>query len=164
MRRITLLLSILCLALWLSACSSTASTGSSTPTPVNSTSATPTITQPTPTVAPPTPTAIANQTGVAPTAVAQAYYQALKNKDYNKAYTYLSTDAATTQGQKLGQAAFVALAQSRDQEWGPIQSYDSQLDTSDPTMVIMTVSRTQNQRYHSHLQIKKGKIVSLDNI
>jgi hypothetical protein len=160
MRRITILLFLICLAL-LSACSSTPSTGNSsttaTPTTSSSSSATSTVVQATPTTA-------SNQSSTAPTNVALAYYKALQDKNYTQAYSYLDTSAATTQGQKLGQTAFIALAQAQDQEWGPIQSYDALGDTSDSTMVIMTVSRTRNARYHSHLKVKNGKIVLIDNI
>ncbi|HET8913745.1 MAG TPA: hypothetical protein VFN23_19890 [Ktedonobacteraceae bacterium] len=158
MRRIIILLSLICLAL-LSACSSTASTGNSSTsaTPTTSSSATSTAVQA-------TPTTTNHQASIAPTSIALEYYKALQDKNYTKAYSYLDTSAATTQGQKLGQTAFTTLAQTQDQEWGPIQSYDALGDTSDPTMVIMTVSRTRNERYHSHLTVKNGKIILIDNI
>lgn len=163
MRRITLLLSLLLAALWLSSCSSTPSTGSSS-TPTPSTSASPTTSS----AASPTTqsggTATTSSGSKSSVAVANAYYQALKDKDYNKAFSYLDASAVNAQGQTLAQSVFVQLAQARDQESGPIQSYDAQPDSTDPTMVIMTISRPQDQRYHSHLQVKNGKIVSLDII
>ncbi len=97
--------------------------------------------------------------------MATSYYQALKDRDYSKAYAYLDANAIdTTTGQKLTLQSFMQLAQDSDTAGGPISSFSV---AAFPPLVVMTVSRSGGP-YHAHLMIKQEgtewKITSLDRI
>jgi hypothetical protein len=97
-----------------------------------------------------------------------SYYQAIEAQNYDLAYSYLDANATTANGQKLTQQTFTQLAQSRDNQFGPVTSFDLLLNSSDPTQVIMTITRKSGFRYHAHLQVKQEgndwKILTLDRI
>jgi len=161
MFRYRLVLFVLLTMTALSACTSTSSaatqsTPSLTVTPLSSATAGGT----------PSPTATLSA-GTA-LATADRYYQALEAHNYTAASAYLAPNATTVGGQKLTREMFIQLARSRDQEYGSITGFDSEADGSDPSMIILTISRTILQGYHSHLQFKQDsnswKIVSIDVI
>jgi hypothetical protein len=119
----------------------------------------------------PTPTARASLTpGGTGTikATITSFYQAIEAQNYTLAYSYLDANATTTNGQKLTQQTFTQLAQSRDNQFGPVTGFDLLLNSSDPTQVIMTIARKSGFRYHAHLQVKQEgndwKILTLDRI
>lgn len=123
----------------------------------------------------PTPTSV--PTGTASTtprgtdaikATITSYYQAIEAQNYPLAYSYLDANATTADGQKLTQQTFTQLAQSRDNQFGPVTSFDLLINSSDHTQVIMTLTRKAGLRYHAHLQVKQEgndwKILTLDRI
>jgi hypothetical protein len=97
-----------------------------------------------------------------------SFYQAIEAQNYDLAYSYLDANATIANGQKLTQQTFTQLAQSRDNQFGPVTSFDLLLNSSDPTQVIMTITRKSGFRYHAHLQVKQEgngwKILTLDRI
>ncbi|HYB00127.1 MAG TPA: hypothetical protein VED37_07900 [Ktedonobacteraceae bacterium] len=101
-------------------------------------------------------------------ATSTSFYQALEAQNYALAYSYLDANATIANGQKLTQQTFTQLAQSRDNQFGPVTGFDLLLNSSDHTQVIMTIARKSGFRYHAHLRVKqKGndwKILTLDRI
>jgi hypothetical protein len=119
----------------------------------------------------PTPTGRASLTpGGAGTikATVTSFYQAIESQKYIVANSYLDANATTTNGQRLSQQTFTQLAQSRDNQFGPVTGFDLLLNSSDPSQVIMTIARKNGFRYHAHLQVKQEgnnwKILTLDRI
>ena len=123
----------------------------------------------------PTPTSV--PTGTASTtprgtdaikATITSYYQAIEAQNYPLAYSHLDANTTTADGQKLTQQTFTQLAQSRDNQFGPVTSFDLLINSSDHTQVIMTLTRKAGLRYHAHLQVKQEgndwKILTLDRI
>lgn len=119
----------------------------------------------------PTPTGRASitpgGTGTVKTTIT-SFYQAIEAQNYTLAYSYLDANATSAGGQKLTQQTFTQLAQSRDNQFGPITGFDLLLNSSDPTQVIMTIARESGFRYHTHVQVKQEgnawKILTLDRI
>jgi len=105
-----------------------------------------------------------------PTVTANAYYQAIKNQDYNKAYSYWDTSKLTAvNGQQVTEQAFAALAQLDDTRQGPVTNF-SQTNISvnnDTATVTMLVTRN-GPPYTVQLQMSKvgndWKITRADNI
>jgi len=105
-----------------------------------------------------------------PTTTANAYYQAIKNQDYAKAYTYWDTSKVTSVGgQQLTEQGFVLLTQSQDKIRGQVTSF-SQTNFSvnnDTATVTMSVTRNGSP-YTVELQMDKvgsdWKITRANNI
>ncbi len=95
------------------------------------------------------------------------FYQAVENKNYTRAYSYLSSDATTTDGQKITKDVFLQMARTADAD-GTVTSFDFIADLTDATQIIMTLTRSSSLRYHAHLHMKeKGtiwQIAQLDRI
>jgi hypothetical protein len=158
--RYRLLLFALMAVAALSACASaTPPTAQSTTAPAASASAQATVTAPARSGSP---------AAGSPLAMAGSYYHDLEVHNYDAAAAYLSTNATNIEGQHLTRGTFIQLARGRDQESGSITNFDSLASTDDPSLIIMSISRTSEQAYHSHLQFKQEggswKIVSLDVI
>ena len=162
MFRFRLLLLILFTLVALSGC-----TTSSISTPPPTASAPGGTLSPTPTSVP-TGTAAITPGGTDAKATITSYYQAIEAQNYPLAYSYLDANATTSDGQKLTQQTFTQLAQSRDNQFGPVTNFDLLLNSSDHTQVIMTLTRKAGLRYHAHLQVKQEgndwKILTLDRI
>ena len=163
MFRFRLLLLILFAIVALSGCSSSPIL---TPTPVPTLTASATGEPITPT---PTTRASLTPGGTGTIkATITSFYQAIEAQDYNQAYTYLDANATTANGQKLTEQTFTQLAQSRDNQFGPVTGFDLLLNSSDPTQVTMTIARKNGFRYHVHVQAKQvgndWKILTLDRI
>src|SRR5260370_42556721 len=62
------------------------------------------------------------KTVLGPTTTANAYYQAIKNQDYAKAYIYIDTSKASGQLQQETRQAFSAIGQLDDRTQGPVTS------------------------------------------
>ena len=92
-----------------------------------------------------------------PTVTANAYYQAIKDQDYNKAYSYWDTSrAAAVDGQSITEQAFAAIAQLDDSRQGKVTSF-SQTNinvNNDTAMVTMSVTRNGSP-YTVQLQMSK---------
>jgi len=163
MFRLRLLLLILFAMVALSGC-----TSSSISTPTSTASAPGGTLTPTPTSVP-TGTASTTPRGTdAIKATITSYYQTIEAQNYPLAYSYLDANATTADGQKLTQQTFTQLAQSRDNLFGPVTSFDLLINSSDHTQVVMTLTRKAGLRYHAHLQVKQEgndwKILTLDRI
>ncbi|GHO42323.1 hypothetical protein [Ktedonospora formicarum] len=156
-RSILLSISICLLALLLVACNDQGSSTSQVAP------ATPTATPSTPT---PAPTFAPNAVQSMPIAV--GYYQALKMKDYDTAYTYLSADAKTQDGQPLTKEVMINMARTAIDSYGPISTITMLPESSDGTQIVTTIDRNTDIHYHSHLTLKKEqghwKIIMIDRI
>ncbi len=105
-----------------------------------------------------------------PTVTANAYYQAIKNQDYAKAYTYLDTSrVSVVNGQQVTQQAFTALAQLEDRTQGTVTNF-SQTNinvNNDTATVTMSVTRNGSP-YTVQLEMNKvgndWKITRANNI
>lgn len=139
----------------------TSPTSSSSPvvSPMPSPTASPTTT---PTV---TPTPSPTSTPGTITSVVTAYYQAIEAQNYALAYTYLDTNATTTDGQKLTLNTFMQLAQTGDNSYGPVVSFSFEVY---PPLVVMSLARKSLSAYHAHLTMKQEgntwKIMTIDRI
>jgi hypothetical protein len=91
------------------------------------------------------------------TDTANAYYQAIENKDYTKAYSYLAPDFPVGAHEVLSQSAFTAQAQAKDTSAGPVTSF-TQLGSSTNNgivIVIMSIMRS-GQSYTVQLQLQQN--------
>ena len=109
------------------------------------------------------------KTVIGPTTTANAYYQAIKDQDYAKAYTYIDTSKASGQLQQETEQAFSALGQLDDKAQGPVTSFSQQNVSVNNDTATVTMSVTRNgSPYTVHLQMKQEgndwKIVGFDNI
>jgi hypothetical protein len=142
-------------------CSGLASTGTAK-TPTQAATSNPT---PTATVAP-EPTLAASSVRSIPTVM--SFYQAIKQEDYAKAYTYVDSNATTTSGQKLTQATLAQLAHAEDVNYGVINNVNMSPESTDGTQVLLTIDRTTGMHYHTHLVLKQEgntwRIISVDRI
>ena len=103
-----------------------------------------------------------------PTTTANAYYQAIRDHDYAKAYTYIDTSRASSVQQQTEQA-FTLAAQLVDRTRGPVTSFSQQDVNVNNDTATVTMSVTRNgSPYTVHLQMKQEgndwKIVGFDNI
>jgi hypothetical protein len=100
--------------------------------------------------------------------LAVAFYQALTVHNYNKAYSYLATEAQTLDGTVLNRASFIQMAQTVDKEEGAVSEFSATVDPTNPMCVIMSISRQQARHYHArlflHLYQQKWSIFSFDRI
>lgn len=114
----------------------------------------------------PAPTFPKSAVSSIPTAI--TYYQALKDRDYAKAYAYLDANATTTDGKKLTLESFTQMAQNAFTQSGAITDITMIPGSSDGTQIVTTIDRNASVHYHSHLTLKKEgstwKILSLDRI
>lgn len=107
-----------------------------------------------------------------PAVVVTNYYQAIKQQDYAKAFTYLDTGAiALPNGQQATETAFTTAAQTLDQAQGTVTSYaPSNIQVNNGIATItMTVTRQHSpSSYQVHLELKQEgndwKITRIDNI
>jgi hypothetical protein len=104
--------------------------------------------------------------------VALSFYTAVEAQNYALAYTYLATNATINptgdRPQPLTKDTFIQTARTLDETVGKVTSFAAEVDSSDPAIIIMTVSRSNLAAYHSHLQFKdvsgNWRIASLDRI
>jgi hypothetical protein len=99
------------------------------------------------------------------TAVAMSYYQAVIAQNYHLAFTFLDANATGFDGQRLTWQAFLQLAQTMDNEGGPVINFSVAVSQF---MIIMTINRQKIGPYHAHLQMKQEgnswKIISIDRV
>jgi hypothetical protein len=121
-------------------------------------------------------TATSSTTTTSSSSVAQtvtSYYSAIKNQDYNTAYTYLDSTNITIQGQKITQSAFTQLAQQLDKAAGKVVAFTIAKTTTvskngiNMTQVTVSVTR-KGITYSVHLTLQQEggawKIITLDTI
>ncbi|MBE3568083.1 MAG: hypothetical protein IMW90_20390 [Thermogemmatispora sp.] len=135
---------------------------------------------PTPTAAPISAPLASPTATVAPTrpvqasivSVALSFYAAVQAQDYARAYSYLANDVTINptgdRPQPLTRDHFVQTARSLDETMGKVTAFSAEIDANSPTIIIMTISRSNLAAYHSHLVFKdlggSWKIASLDRI
>lgn len=158
MKRMTLLCLFACLTIGIIGCS-----GNGTVTPVSTVPALATISPSSGSLPASTPTIASSSPGE--TAVVTSYYRAVIAQNYHLAYTFLDANATGPDGQKLTWQAFLQLAQTLDNEGGPVTNFSVEVSQ---TMVVMTLNRQKIGPYHAHLQMKQEgntwKIISLDRV
>lgn len=94
-----------------------------------------------------------------------SYYQAVIAQNYHLAFTFFDANAIGPDGQKLTWQAFLQLAQTMDNEGGPVTNFSIGVSQS---MIVMTIDRQKIGPYHAHLQMKQEenawKIISIDRV
>jgi hypothetical protein len=167
MKRYLLIISIF-VALMTLFCVSCSDTGGTVAVNNNST---PTPKPPTPTPKPPTPTPtplVLSKAAVKSIPVVAGYYQAIKEKNYTLAYTFVDANAKDSSGQALTKASFTQMALASDSESGAIVNVEIDPISNDSTQVLLTIDRSLGLHYHAHLTMKQEgttwKIISLDRI
>lgn len=87
------------------------------------------------------------KTAVGPTTAANAYYQSIKDQNYGQAYSYLTSNMTTTQGQQLTSTLYAQLAQAEDTVNGRVTTFSqtginvSSSNGVDTATVTMSVTR-----------------------
>jgi hypothetical protein len=96
------------------------------------------------------------------------FYQAVESKNYSTAFSYLSSNAITANGQKLTSDTFRQRALSMDSNEGRVNNFLFLISTDNPPQVVVTLTRTSGLHYHAHIQMKQDngswKIMQLDRI
>jgi hypothetical protein len=107
---------------------------------------------------------------VGPAYTVNQYYTAVKNQNYNTAFSYISTDMTTSTGQTLTQDLYTTAAQLLDTAKGKVTNYSvgNISSSNNVTSVTVTVTRANAPPYDVHLQLQQvngsWKITSYDNI
>ena len=98
-------------------------------------------------------------------AAAASYYQAIVERNYRLAFSYLSLQATGPDGRKLTFQAFLQLAHMLDGQGGRVTRFSADAFQA---MVVMTNYREKFGPYHAHLQMARDKdgwtIVSIDRV
>ena len=159
MKRYLLVISIF-VALMALFCTSCSNPGSTLAVGHNSTSASTPTPTPTPLIMP--------QAAVKSIPVVASYYQAIKEKNYTLAYTFVDANAKNSSGQTLTEASFKQMALASDSESGAIVNVEIDPASNDATQILLTIDRSSSLHYHAHLTLKQEgttwKIISLDRI
>ena len=110
------------------------------------------------------------KTVAGPAITADQYYTAVKNQDYNTAFTYISTNMTTTNGQNLTQELYTTAAKGLDTVKGQVTNFSVGTPSINNNVANVTVSVTRGSAapYDVHLQLQQvngsWKITSYDNI
>ena len=110
------------------------------------------------------------KTVAAPAITVDQYYTAVKNQDYNTAFTYISTNLTASNGQTLTQELYSTAAQALDTVKGKVTNFSvGSLSTSNNVATVtVSVTRGNASPYDVHLQLQQvngsWKITSYDNI
>ena len=98
------------------------------------------------------------------------YYTAVKNQDYNTAYSYISPNTTTSTGKTLTQQLYTVAAQGLDTLKGKVTNFSvgSVSTSNNVASVTVSVTRGSDSPYDVHLQLQQvngsWKISSYDNI
>jgi hypothetical protein len=96
------------------------------------------------------------------------YYQAIKEKNYTLAYTFVAAGAKNSSGQLLTENTFLQMAQTSDAESGAIVNVVIDPVSNDSTQILLTIDRSSSLHYHAHLTLKQEgntwKITLMDRI
>lgn len=91
-------------------------------------------------------------------ATANAYYQAIENKDYTKAYSYLAPDFPVGAHEALSRTRFIASSQAEDTSAGPVTSFTQLGNGMNNSIAIVSMSITRGgQSYTVQLQLQQNK-------
>jgi hypothetical protein len=110
------------------------------------------------------------RTVAGPAITADQYYTAVKNQNYNTAYSYISTNMTASNGQTLTQELYTTAAQALDTVKGRVTNFSvgSVSTSNNIANVTVSVTRGSNSPYDVHLQLQQvngtWKITSYDNI
>ena len=110
------------------------------------------------------------KTVAGPAIAVDQYYTAVKNQDYNTAYSYISTNLTASNGQALTQQLYTTAAQALDLTKGKVTSFSAGPPSINNNVASVTVSVTRSggSPYDVHLQLQQinssWKITSYDNI
>jgi ABC-type transporter MlaC component len=105
-----------------------------------------------------------------PAITVDQYYSAVKNQDYNTAYSYISTNMTTSTGNTLTQELYTTAAQALDSVKGKVTNFSVGSISTNNNVATVTVSVTRGSAapYDVHLQLQQingsWKITSYDNI
>ena len=98
-------------------------------------------------------------------AVVTGYYQAVRTRNYQKAFGYLSPGATGPDGQRMTLGSFLQLAHMLDGMGGPVTRFSI---GGFPSQVVMTLYRVRYGPYHAHLGMVRTRrgwaISSIDRI
>jgi ABC-type transporter MlaC component len=98
------------------------------------------------------------------------YYTAVKNQNYNSAFSYISTGLTASNGQALTQELYTTAAQALDTVKGKVTNFSVGTPSINNNTATVTVSVTRGSAapYDVHLQLQQingsWKITSYDNI
>lgn len=106
-----------------------------------------------------------------PTKTVLAYYNALRNKDYNQAHTYFDPQG-TIDVDRKGQPVSVGLLRNLDRQQTPLQSYSivkKSFFSQNTVIVFADITRSgQGQSYEVHLLLQQEgngwKIIYVDGL
>jgi hypothetical protein len=110
------------------------------------------------------------KTVAGPAITVDQYYTAVKNQDYNTAFTYISTNFTASNGQTLTQELYSTAAQALDTVKGKVTNFSvgSVSTSNNVATVTVSVTRGNASPYDVHLQLQQvngsWKITSYDNI
>ncbi len=110
-----------------------------------------------------------------PTQAANNYYQAIKNRDYHQAFSYIDTSGISSQqDQQLTEDAYTVLAQTEDVASGPVTRFSqtninvNSTNGVNTASVTMSVTRQSRGTYSVQLQLKEEngvwKITDYSNV
>lgn len=99
------------------------------------------------------------------TIASDQYYNAIRNQDYARAYTFLRADVKAG----LSQEVFTQQAQQQDATYGSVSKYSyGNVPLGDPAPVTLTVIRANGTTYTVHLEMRQEggawKITAFDRI
>jgi len=110
------------------------------------------------------------KTVAGPAITVDQYYTAVKNQDYNTAYSYISPNTTTSTGKTLTQQLYTVAAQGLDTLKGKVTNFSvgSVSTSNNVASVTVSVTRGSDSPYDVHLQLQQvngsWKIISYDNI
>ena len=105
-----------------------------------------------------------------PAIAVDQYYTAVKNQDYNTAFSYISTNLTASNGQTLTQELYTTAAQALDTVKGKVTNFSVGPPSINNNVATVTVSVTRGGTapYNVQLQLQQvngaWKITSYDNI
>lgn len=106
----------------------------------------------------------------APTSAVTQYYNAIENRRYDTAYSYLDPNSIESNGQPLTQQEYMTAAQAQDTNNGTVSSFSIRniALNNGITSLIVSVKRINAPAYDVHLQLRQEgsnwKITSYDGI
>ena len=100
-----------------------------------------------------------------PTIASDQYYNAIRDQDFARAYTFLGSGVKA----ELSQEAFTQQAQQQDEAYGRVSEFSyANVPTGDPANATLTVTRANGTSYTMHLEMRQEggawKITSFDRI
>ncbi len=92
------------------------------------------------------------------TDTANAYYQAIENRDYPKAYSYLAPDFPVGAHERFTGTRFIAASQAEDTSAGPVTSFTQLGSGMNNSIAIISMSITRGvQSYTVQLQLQQNQ-------